>query len=454
MNSVEEVYKKLRKYDKNNQLIYDKIHNIITLKIEDKAIVEAMDDYIGITIIKGYNTHFHPDYNEMYLYLLKVIEKRENVMIIKDFSGKYIENLVYFCNLILLACYICSFFNMKGSVFLSTVLFIFIIGILIWLTLLMKNFISCFRIRNIDKKDIELIKKFTKKSYPYYMHELDLYLIFDYIRMTSNDFLKYPQKIKMDYPLVFSKEEITRIENTICDKNSNTEANELREYYLMALEVIEIINKYYDKSGVKKQTDKKNHNNIALIIIVLGLMIFNYIFLWFTKELFALTWLTLGLPLLAVMFVNFFVFMHLLTLIRKDKKRFVNWLPLLIFVVMAFLFTIFPPTEIREFYEYKKYYDKRIEIVNMIKDGSFTVSEHKKILLPNNYKKIAEYGEVYVYLNNGQETLISFWIDSPFPDNGTELIYSSGGIALIKENINSIRKIEKRNDNWYFVRHD
>lgn len=206
--------------------------------------------------------------------------------------------------------------------------------------------------------------------------------------------------------------------------------------------------------GIKKQAVVKHDDSITSIIIVLLIMIFNYIFVWFSKELFVYIWITLGLPILVIMIGDLLAFLHILKLIQADRKKLANWIPLFIFILIIILFIVFPPHETREYYEYKKYYNKRTEVVDMIKNGSLESSEHKEVLLPNNYKKISDFGEIYVYLNNERETLIGFWINKSFPDGGNEIVYSSNGEKLIKENIGSIRKIEKRNNNWYFIAHE
>ena len=52
---------------------------------------------------------------------------------------------------------------------------------------------------------------------------------------------------------------------------------------------------------------------------------------------------------------------------------------------------------------------------------------------------------------NEDELLIGFYFDMSFPDGGSELVYSSSGEKLIKDNINDIYEIHQKDKNWFIV---
>ena len=76
----------------------------------------------------------------------------------------------------------------------------------------------------------------------------------------------------------------------------------------------------------------------------------------------------------------------------------------------------------------------------------------KNIKLPI-YKYLSVDGEVYVYQNDEDGTQIGFWIHRGVLTGSEELMYSSNGEKLIKENETDhpIKRIKKLNKYWYYV---
>lgn len=92
-----------------------------------------------------------------------------------------------------------------------------------------------------------------------------------------------------------------------------------------------------------------------------------------------------------------------------------------------------------------------MEYVKLVESGNLDIEEKKTIELPKKYEKISRTGKAYIYLNTEDELLLGFHFDLSFPDGGSELVYSSGGEKLIKDNINDIYEISKKDKNWFIV---
>ena len=74
--------------------------------------------------------------------------------------------------------------------------------------------------------------------------------------------------------------------------------------------------------------------------------------------------------------------------------------------------------------------------------------------MPKKYEKTSRNKIAKVYLNSAEDTLIGFYLACAFYENYSQIIYSSGGEELIKNNINNIYEIEQKNENWFFVYFD
>ena len=115
------------------------------------------------------------------------------------------------------------------------------------------------------------------------------------------------------------------------------------------------------------------------------------------------------------------------------------------------MFIFFPFREIKVNYELDKYEEKRMEIIKKIEKNELQADEYGNIDLPDGYKKISVSGQVHKYLCNEEGTVITFWVLIGIPDGSVEVIYSTGGEELIRDNVMYIYKIKKLRDNWYYV---
>ena len=108
------------------------------------------------------------------------------------------------------------------------------------------------KLRKVEKTDIKTIKQFIKLDFPDYTLDLKLELNFDYIKTISKKFLKYSKNLPIDHNLEFNKNQIQKINNIVKDRKTDSKANQLYEYYTLSLEVLKVINKYYNSDGLKK----------------------------------------------------------------------------------------------------------------------------------------------------------------------------------------------------------
>ena len=118
---------------------------------------------------------------------------------------------------------------------------------IILLILLIKGYYH-FKLKNIDKKDVKFIKKYIKKPLSKYIYKFKLELEFYNIKEICKLFLKHPNKINMNLKFKIDENYI----NKNIDLLSKSEFNELIKDYKLYLKAQNIIYKYYDEDGTKK----------------------------------------------------------------------------------------------------------------------------------------------------------------------------------------------------------
>ena len=190
--------------------------------------------------------------------------------------------------------------------------------------------------------------------------------------------------------------------------------------------------------------------NILLIISIL-IMIISFINGWYQDYLMSNTFLVAIIPSLILIIAEIICFIIALIKLNKTKDK-IYILSQIILVLTIILVTVFPFSEIRTKIEFNHHLDKRMEVIDKIKNNELEI-ENGNIELPDEYKKVSIDGEVYVYQNDEQATVISFWVLRMPLSGSLELIYSSGGEQLIRNNEKGhpIVSINKIKENWYFV---
>jgi len=163
MNSTEDVYNELKKYDTENKLTLSDDRNGIELEVNNYKIV-AFDDYISVAT-KGVSTskqitHWHPnDYNEMYHDLLGILKERIDLKYISE--GQLRTNWKIIITTIIALIFFGVFELGSFFSFILVILFFILFNLLI---IGIKKLIIFMRIKLVNKEDMELVKKYVKMS--------------------------------------------------------------------------------------------------------------------------------------------------------------------------------------------------------------------------------------------------------------------------------------------------
>ena len=189
-----------------------------------------------------------------------------------------------------------------------------------------------------------------------------------------------------------------------------------------------------------------------LIIVSLIIMILTFLNNWYSDKLLDL----LFVPALNIILFISLIICLIIVLIKIIKyKQFINIIALVFLIITVLMIISFPTREEKFKLTFNLYEKDRLEIIKMIKDNKLKSDEYGNTPLPRRYKKLSSSGEVVV-LQNNEEQLIIFWIFRGMQSGSVELIYSTGGEKLIKENEGGhpIVSIDKLKDKWYYVKTD
>ena len=163
------------------------------------------------------------------------------------------------------------------------------------------------------------------------------------------------------------------------------------------------------------------------------------------------------MPIWIMMLITFLVLlvMNIRRIIKeKSRARIAGTAVLLLLVVVI---TVFPFRQAKLKAELCLYDAKRSEVVEMIRAGSLQpVDNIGNVVLPLGYRRVSATGEVFEYQNDENGQVIGFWIFRGMLSGSIELVYSSGGEALIRANDTGhfITKIEMLKEHWYYVETD
>ena len=189
-----------------------------------------------------------------------------------------------------------------------------------------------------------------------------------------------------------------------------------------------------------------------LLIISVIIMIISFLNSWFSDQLIDSLFIFALIPSL-VLFVGWIICLVIsITKIIKVRNVF-NIISLIAVILTAVLVLFFPFREAKVRLELKLYKEERLEIIKMIEDNKLEVDDIGNAELPDKYKKVSTSGEVVVYQNDEEGKVIGFWVFRGMLSGSVELIYSTGGEKLIRDNEVGypIVSIEKVKDNWYYV---
>lgn len=190
----------------------------------------------------------------------------------------------------------------------------------------------------------------------------------------------------------------------------------------------------------------------TLLILSIAFFIIQFLNSWFSDQLFNKLFLFYSLLNLLL----FILFVILLISVIKNiikGKAVVNIVSLIILIIIVLLTLFFPYRKIKTKLELELFESDRNKIIEMVKKNKISPDEYSNAKLPSNYKKLSTSGEIYIYQNDDNGMVIGFWIFRGMMSGSTELIYSTGGEKLIRENESGhpIVSINKLKENWYYV---
>lgn len=193
-----------------------------------------------------------------------------------------------------------------------------------------------------------------------------------------------------------------------------------------------------------------------LLILSILLLLVSFVSAWYIDHLFNRLFV-LVFPIYIILPACFVVL--LVMSIRKivKRKEYANFFNIAILALLVILIVYFPFRNTKVKYELTRFETDRLEIVEMIQNNQLRPKDSLgNVDLPVGYGRLSSDGEVFVYQNDANGQVISFWIYRGMLSGSVELIYSTGGEALIWANQSGhpITKIERLKENWYYVETD
>ena len=189
-----------------------------------------------------------------------------------------------------------------------------------------------------------------------------------------------------------------------------------------------------------------------LLITSIVVLVLSFLNSWFSDELLDSLFIFILIPNL-VLFIGWIICLifSIISLIRN--KGIINVISLIIVILTAFLILFFPFRETKVRLELNLYEAERLEIIKMVEDKKLKIDEFGNVDLPYKYKKVSISGEVFVFQNDEEGKVIGFWVLRGVQSGSVQLIYSTGGEKLIRDNETGhpIISIDKLKDNWYYV---
>lgn len=191
-----------------------------------------------------------------------------------------------------------------------------------------------------------------------------------------------------------------------------------------------------------------------LIISILTLII-SFVRSWYSDFLFDKLFIFYSIPNLLLFVLFNYCFITSLIKIVKEREL-INVVSIIVLLCSVLLFFFFSFRKVKTNYELNSFEKARLEIIDKIIYNELKPDGFGNVKLPKEYKKYSMSGEVTIYQNDKEGQVICFWIFRGMQSGSVQLMYSTGGEKLIKDNENghSIINIEKLKDNWYYVEID
>ncbi|MBT2618503.1 hypothetical protein J7I96_24445 [Bacillus sp. ISL-78] len=158
----------------------------------------------------------------------------------------------------------------------------------------------------------------------------------------------------------------------------------------------------------------------------------------------------LMLPIWLVIF-GFFIFITVKTIINLFKNK--GWKPFTIQLLTILLWLFFPFTQVMLDLDFKLNKSERDDVVEMVKNGTLKPNvsyDSSLIQLPEKYDQLSKGGGEIVIEKNSD--LVLFFTYRGILDNFSGFVYSPNGKKPNQSDFDGdFKKIEKLDENWYFV---
>ena len=193
----------------------------------------------------------------------------------------------------------------------------------------------------------------------------------------------------------------------------------------------------------------KRHMALILALVAFAA---NFLCFWYNDSLldryFVLVFIPIGLSffLLAVSLTVSIIF------VVRHRSQIIHYIALTVSVFTVVVLFVFPFRAARVNLELGLYEEDRLEIVEMLKDGSIPTDNLGNAELPNGYRHLSSDGNVLVYKNDSEQ-VVSFWVFRGMLSGSVQVVYSSADESLICENQTwqNIVDIQMLKEHWYLV---
>ena len=198
----------------------------------------------------------------------------------------------------------------------------------------------------------------------------------------------------------------------------------------------------------------KDKDGIGIIMLIVSIILFilNFLLGWYGDVLLDNLFVFQLIPEAFVFLLNIVVLL-VACIMRKNNKTKLTLIAIIIVIISLILRFIFPFRNVKTILELYIYEEERLQIVEKVKNNEIETDENGNADLPKNLRKLSSDGEITVYQNDENGQVICFWVFRGMLSGSHQLMYSSNGEKLIRENETGhpITKIKKLKDNWYYV---
>lgn len=191
-----------------------------------------------------------------------------------------------------------------------------------------------------------------------------------------------------------------------------------------------------------------------LLLLSILLLIATFVYGWFNDQLIGVATVLIDVPFF-ILLVGCCIAL-LVGCIKRiiGQKAYINLLSIAVLALLVVIVVFFPFRKARVRTELALLEAKRLTVVEMVRSGELKSEDgSENVVLPRGYKLCSASGEVYVFQNDDRGQIIAFWVYRGMLSGSMELVYSTGGEALIRANENGhpITTVEQLKDNWYYV---